>query len=225
MNDMVSIADQLPADMSAFDMSGFDEMQEELAPGHPVVRFVKTKWIYQKDERLKLEMGQELVANPWKMQRGWLRFEKDGDGMKLGDQRLGFVADGFKPPAREELGHMDEDKWRKDSDGKPQDPWTQTIQFPAILIGSKGNYEVRIAGTSKSWNRCIGAFIGEWKAQMPSNAGKVPVVSLGSHEYRNEHGDQEAPTLTISRWVDPNEFKATVEEEEKPKEEKAQPKF
>ena len=223
MNDMApSNHANLPADMDSFDMSGFDEAITELAPGDEVVRFQNGKWIWQKDEKIRLENGQELAVNIWEMQRGWLRFEGEGADSKLAEKRLGKVCERYRPEPRDQLGFADKSLWKKDADGDPMDPWVSTWQFPAILIGEKGNYQVMMAGTSVGWERAVGALIQQWKAQQPSNHGKIPVITLGFREAKTRYGDRDFPVMTISKWrsIDDFQIAESDAEEEKEKEPK-----
>ena len=209
MNEMATMTDQLPADMASFDMSGFDQAAGELSPGDPVVRYINSKWVWQTEEKVRLEIGQKLAVNLWLMERGWLRFEGEGSDTKLAERRLGKVADKYRPEPRDQLGFTDKALWKKDKEGQPMDPWVHTWQFPAILIGQKGNYQVQMAGTSRGWERSVGALIQQWKAQQPTNMGKVPVIELSTREGRTAHGDRDFPVMTIMDWKSLEEFKVS----------------
>jgi hypothetical protein len=221
------MADQLPADMSALDLTAFDEVVEELAPGGPVIRFKNGKWVLQTEETVRLEMGQKVAVNLLDMVRGWLRFEGEGNDAKLAEKRLGKVVERYRPEARDTLGYDDKSKWKLDSNKQPMDPWASTWQFPAVLIGEKGNYAVTVAGTSSGWERSVGALITQWKAEMPTQNGKVPVIELHFREGKTKHGDRDFPHMPIVEWSDPSDFVVTpvASADTEPKEEKAQPKF
>ena len=67
--------------------------------------FVKGDWLLGRD---KLQMnGTQWVARvDWSLY-GWTMW---WDG-RIRDYRLGYVADGFVPPPRAELGYLDKDQW------------------------------------------------------------------------------------------------------------------
>ena len=84
-----------------------------------LLKFVKGEWLAGDDV---LKDGTEFVAHIDQLIRGWVKFE---DGKVVDRNHLGKVADGFKPPSREELGDTDPKKWaEKDADNRPRDPWS-----------------------------------------------------------------------------------------------------
>ncbi|MGI9492221.1 MAG: hypothetical protein ACR2QF_07475, partial [Geminicoccaceae bacterium] len=105
-------------------------------------------------------------------------------------------------------------------DGNPQDPWTQTVDIPGVLVGEKGNYKVNVGGTSWSWRKATGKFFQQWMSQRATNGGKVPLVVLNANEIETRRGPQSVPVLDIERWVDPTK----VEVAEAPEAEKEEPK-
>ena len=196
------------------DLSGFDMAITELSTGDPVVRFMNGKWKWNRsgDEKVTLEMGQRLAVNLFETERGWLHFgeAKDDAGkdiVVLDQKRLGKVAQRYKPESRKELGETDDSQWRKGSDGKPMDPWVHIWQFPAVLIGKQGNYQVSMTGSSMGWERSVGQLFQDWKAQLPLNQGKVPVIEIGARESKTRHGDRDFPVMTIADWKSLDEFK------------------
>ena len=89
-----------------------------------LLKFVKGKFGCGDDE---IPLGTEFVAHIDQIVRGWVRFE---DG-KVVDRSIGKVADGFKPPLREELADNDPASWtEKDANGKPRDPWVAQWFLP-----------------------------------------------------------------------------------------------
>ena len=93
-----------------------------------MLKFVKGTWSCGDDE---VAEGTEFVAHIDQLMRGWIKFE---DG-KVVERIIGKVADGFKPPPREELSDADPKDWReKDADGNPKDPWTKQWLLPLVSL-------------------------------------------------------------------------------------------
>lgn len=226
MNDIMNASDV------SIDYSAFDEFASELAPGEPIVTFKNQKWRWRTTDEKTLPPGQTVAANILESERGWLRFEeiKDEDSGKMVnrvvEKQLGKVANRYRPKDRSELGYQDKEKWRKDVEGKPLDPWVSIIQFPAVLVGNKGNYRVMLTGNSIGWQRSVGNLFKEWGGQRALNAGKVPVLALDSQEGRTSHGLRDFPTMTIVEWKSLEEFEISENPDQpKPEPEPAQAEF
>jgi len=107
-----------------------------------LLKCVKGEWMVGDDV---LPENVEYVAHVDQIVRGWVRFE---DG-KVIDRAIGKIADGYKPPQREELPDNDPESWtEKDANGEPRDPWVaqwflplialETGDFVTFVTGSKG---------------------------------------------------------------------------------------
>ena len=102
--------------------------------GHaPLLKFKKGKFFASDNE---LPLGGEYIAYCADWMHGWVKFV---DGEKVGD-RIGRVADGFKPPERHELDDNDQKKWPAGVDGKPNDPWVFQHFLPLENVESGDRY-------------------------------------------------------------------------------------
>ena len=111
----------LPA--KQFDNPWLDVASEVGSDFGKLLKFVKGKWEIGDDT---VPDGTEFVAHIDQIVRGWVRFD---DG-KVSERRIGKVADGYKPPLREELADNDPASWKeKDANGKPRDPWVENGFF------------------------------------------------------------------------------------------------
>ena len=199
---LATMKDQLPANIADFDLGAFDETAAEMAiSDEPIVRFIKGDWYLQVgQEKLELDRDMKAIGNVWMASKGWIRFHDQ----KVAERRVGFVAERFKVPARDELGHNDESEWQTNDEGDPQDPWTQTVDFPAVLVGEEENKKVKIAGTSRAWQVCMSNLFAEFSKGSKQNPGKVPLINLGRGTYNHRtRGVTKVPVLTIEKWVDP----------------------
>ena len=156
-----------------------------------LLKFVKGKFECGDDE---IALGTEFVAHVDQIARGWVRFQ-DGN---VADRIIGKIADGFRPPRRDELPDNDPANWReKDANGKPRDPWVaqwflpliamETGDFVTLVTGSKGG-SAAIANLCRIYGRkCHG--------------GLLPIVALRSRSYRHkQYGRIETPDLPIVGW-------------------------
>jgi hypothetical protein len=142
----------------------------------------------------------KAIGNIWMASKGWIRFHDQ----KVAERRVGFVAERFKAPPRDELGYNDESEWQTNDEGEAQDPWTQTVDFPAVLVGETENKKVKIAGTSRAWQVCMSALFSEFSKGSKQNPGKVPLINLGRGTYNHRtRGPTKVPVLNIEKWIDP----------------------
>jgi hypothetical protein len=87
---------QLPVQLD----QSVDAILRETARSNPILRFKKGAFLIGED---KIQLGQEYVAHPLDWSRGWCRWDEGS----VVEQKLGRVADGYRPPEKEELGEGD----------------------------------------------------------------------------------------------------------------------
>jgi hypothetical protein len=84
----------------------------------PFLKFREGQYLVGEDE---IPVGREFFAFVLEWVQGWVKWS---DGAIVAD-KLGKVADGFKPSQREDLDDNDPTKWEND-----QDPWQQQNMLP-----------------------------------------------------------------------------------------------
>ena len=156
-----------------------------------LLKFVKGEWMVGDDI---VPDNMEYVAHVDQIVRGWVRF-KDG---KVVDRAIGKIADGYKPPQREELPDNDPGSWtEKDAKGDPRDPWVaqwflplialETGDFATFVTGSKGGVAA-IANLCRIFGR-------------KHRDGLLPIVALRTRSYKHkQYGRIETPELPIVGW-------------------------
>jgi hypothetical protein len=162
--------------------------------GEPI-KFSKGRWLAGRGTSETDASGKLLVADVENLMTGW-RCWKD---KRLTDQLVGLVAEGFKPPQRNELGDVDSSKWEIDSGGNATDPW----QFGFYLRLTDPETEEAAfswAATSHGAKRAIGdlarAYAGQLKKTHPYRCS--PVVKLASDFYKHrDYGRVDTPKLEI----------------------------
>jgi hypothetical protein len=151
---------------------------------------VKGKYELGDDE---VPPGTQFVAHIDQLARGWVKFTNG----QVADRRIGMVADGYKLPAREELGETDEDQWEKDLTGTPKDPWVQ--QWYLALTGVETGELVTFVTGSKGGISAIGALCRIYARKY--GIGVLPIVALRVRSYKHKmFGRIETPDLEIVGW-------------------------
>jgi hypothetical protein len=156
-----------------------------------LLKFVKGEWMIGDD---LVPDNLEYVAHVEQIVRGWVRFQ---DG-KVVDRDIGKIADGYKPPRREELPDSDPQSWTEtDAKGEPRDPWVaqwflplialQTGDFATFVTSSKG-------GVAAIANLC--RIYGHKHLD-----GLLPIVALRTRSYKHpRYGRIETPDLRVVGW-------------------------
>ncbi len=156
-----------------------------------LLKFVKGKWEIGDDV---VPEGTEYVAHVDQLVRGWVKFE---DG-KVVDRLIGKIADGFKPPKREELPDNDPAAWKeKDANGQPRDPWVSQWFLPLIAVES-GDFVTFITG-SKGGASAVASLCRVYGHQ--NRDGMLPIVALRTRSYKHHtYGRIETPDLALVGW-------------------------
>ena len=115
---------ELPADRNAFEQLAAALAQTPF--DGDLLRFSKGEYLARNDELV--ELGTEFVADVPGLQVGWQKWE---DGKPV-QHEIGYVADGYRPPRRSELGDDEPSTWEVDEQGQPRDPWQKTMYLPLI---------------------------------------------------------------------------------------------
>jgi hypothetical protein len=120
---------------------------------------------------------------------------------KLLDERMGLVANGYQPPARDTLGDIDEALWEPDLNGEGKDPWSYLYKLPMV---SPDRSEEYIFGTSSNGGkRAIAELCKAYSRRHKSS--QLPVVALESSSYVHPNkalGRVKVPVFKIVGWVE-----------------------
>jgi hypothetical protein len=111
---------------------------------------------------------------------------------------MGVVADGFKPPLREELGDLDETEWGE-LNGRPIDPWQKTNNL--LMCDSDGTLYTFVTA-SKGGLSAIGELSEAYSHRRRMKPDEIPVVELLARSYiHKDYGETFAPKLRIVGWT------------------------
>lgn len=167
------------------------EAASEAGNNLKLLKFVKGKWEIGDDT---VPDNTEFIALVDQIARGWVRFD---DG-KVTDQVIGKIADGCKPPQREELSDNDPASWlEKDANGAPRDPWVKQWCLPLVAVES-GDVVTFVTG-SKGGNAAVGNLCRVYGHK--KRDGLLPIVALKTGSYKHkQYGRIETPDLPIVGW-------------------------
>jgi hypothetical protein len=195
MNDMTTI-EQSGALAAPGGYDPFAAYGQEAANAGAFLKFSKGEWLLgQNDDEIAL--GRKLAANMDELSIGWIRWV---DG-KPAERRMGLLAQGYKPEARDALGHTDQDLWEEDEAGKPKDPWNFTNELP--LADPDDGEQMTFSASSKGGIGAIGNLCKAYAREYRSKAGKTPVIELGRDSYKHSvYGKTYVPVMTITGWVE-----------------------
>jgi hypothetical protein len=160
--------------------------------------YVKGEWWQQQPSRDKLAVnGTQWVARPDWMFHGWT-MRWDG---RIRDYRLGYVADRYQPPPRDELGYQDRELW--EIWNKKRDPWT--LQWSLPLFNGVSGEEVVFSTDTLGGRDALAALLQAFADRADSNPddGKIlPIVELGTSSYQHpDRGKIQIPVLDIIGWA------------------------
>jgi hypothetical protein len=156
-----------------------------------LLKFVKGKFECGDDE---ISLGTEFVAHVDQIARGWVRFEEG----KVVDRIIGKIADGFRPPQREELPDNDPRSWtEKDTRGEPRDPWVAQWFLPLIAVAT-GDVTTFVTG-SKGGVAAVSNLCRVYGRK--HRDGLLPIVALRIRSYKHkQYGRIETPDLPVVGW-------------------------
>ena len=154
------------------------------------LKFVKGEFYSGDDE---VPLGTEYIAHVDQLVCGRVKF---ADG-KVVDQRIGLIAEGFKPPPRKELGDLDESKWEKDGAGMPRDPWT--LQYFLPIEGPETGELLTYVTGSRGGISAIGRLCNQFVRKARNG---LPIVRLSAGSYKHKRfGRVEKPDFPVVSWT------------------------
>jgi hypothetical protein len=137
---------------------------------------------------------QKLACDPVDAMTGVQKFEN-----KIPIYQIGRVAAGYEPPAREQLGDLDEKRW---PNGK--DPWMPVYLLPFWDVETREVllFSATSQGSRDAVARLIECYINNVEVH-PEDLHRVPLIELESDHYVNKHGKEiYYPIFSILSWID-----------------------
>ena len=159
------------------------------------LKFVKGAFKYGGDNEV-LPLGTRLVPHMAELKVGFIKW-KDGAPE---DEIMVRIADGKPIPQREDLGDDDRNAWETDPNGTPLDPWQEMNTLP--MKDPETGQEFIFTTGSRGGIDAIGKLCTKFGRQRHKQAGKLPLIEIGSDSYfhRKRSVDIDIPTFDIVAW-------------------------
>src|SRR5262245_7005273 len=135
------------------------------------VAYVKGNWQLGRD-KIQANGMQWAARIDWAL-CGWTRWWEN----RITDYRIGYVAERFVPPRRDELGDQDEEQWALWNKGR--DPWQLAWSLP--LFNQVSGEEVLYTTDTIGGRDCLAALMVAYADRVesnPSDGKTLPVIRL-----------------------------------------------
>ena len=159
---------------------------DEIAPAAIVgrlIKFGKEGTFITADDGEPIAEGTEFTVLADQTLIGWLHFHDDGQPP---DRIMGLLYDGFKMPARAELGDIDPTGWPTGLSGTPEDPWRHWIYL--VLQHADTAELYTFATASMSGRRAVGNLLRHYDRMLRTHPNELPVIKLrvGGFQHKDE---------------------------------------
>ena len=159
-----------------------------------LLRFTKHGKYKAGQEQEEVEEGTRVLAYMPGLMRGYVKWQNQQPVKHL----IGLVAEGFKPPSREELGDMDKENWAE-LNGRPVDPWQYTAYLP--MLDDTGQLYTYVTG-SKGGLSMLSELSKKYSARRKMHPDDIPIIKLDARSYDHpDYGETFAPVFKIDGWA------------------------
>jgi hypothetical protein len=149
---------------------------EDIAGGMPgrLIKFsTKVNKFVTVDDGSDVETDTDYVALCPETLVGWIKFPGDDAPP---ERAMGLLYDGFRMPAREELGDLDEIQWPAGLSNAPEDPWKHQIALPLMNAATQ---ELLVFTTlNDTGRRAVGRLLQHYERMLRLNPDELPIVRL-----------------------------------------------
>jgi hypothetical protein len=162
-----------------------------------LLKFTRGDFLAGQNNEL-VPLGTKMIANMEEATVGWQRWENN----RPTTQHMGRIADHYKPPARRDLGDLDEGLWERDDEGKPRNPWQYTSQVPMCQLEDGEQY--LFTTSSDGGNKAIGALCADYAKRRGNHPNHHPIITLGWGDYPHSiksRGRIKFPVFQIVGWT------------------------
>jgi len=148
----------------------------------------------------ELPLGTVLAAYMVTFCTGWTLWQSN----RPVEEIMGPVGEGFVPPVRSTLGHLDKTEWESFDDGREKDPWAFTNKI--VLVDTKGAEPVfyTFSTSSKGGIGALGALALQYGEHLRQKPSESPLVGLGRDSYAHSnrsYGEIRVPVFGIVGWT------------------------
>lgn len=189
MNDLTTTTAHLPAQ----EANAIGTAAQEDGGFEALLKFKKGVYELSGED---VPLGREYIAHCVGWTRCWIKFENQ----QVVERKMYRVAEGRRPPDREELDCQDESVWPKGPNGQPSDPWVYQYLLPmedvmtgdvVVFVTSSIGGKRGVADLCKAYSRRV-ARTGE---------SNQPVIKLSKAVMPTRmYGDVPRPMFEIIGW-------------------------
>jgi hypothetical protein len=173
--------------------ASYAQEQEATAIAGDLLKFTKGKWT-RGENKTPIKREDRFLANMMEMWVGWVRWENG----KPAQYAIVRLADGQRPPMRNDLGYLEESTWEKDDRGYPKDPWAMTDRI--ILRDTNGEL-LTYSASSAGGRKALGKLCKAYDQNRSQHEGEYPVVVLRADSYEHaSYGEVLVPVFEIVEW-------------------------
>ena len=159
-----------------------------------ILRFTKHGKFKAGQDQTTIDEGTRMIVFMPGLKRGWVKWV---DSMPV-QTIMGLVAEGFRPPQRDELDDLEEDSWPA-LDGKPMDPWQETNHLP--MCDTDGNVYTFVSN-SKGGRSAVGVLAKAYGTRHRMKPDEIPVIELEATSYDHKlYGETLKPSFKIVGWT------------------------
>jgi hypothetical protein len=152
---------------------------------------------------VEIPIGTHLTAIVPEMLVGFAQW-RDGE---LVEQAMQPLTEAYDPKAlRASLGDTERERWAKNDEGQPEDPWREAALLPLknLKTGAEYTYSTSSLGGCRCVKQLVATYAWQIRAAPETTANHLPVVELGARDYK--HADRKRgtiynPVLTGIDWV------------------------
>jgi len=159
-----------------------------------LLKFTKFGEFRAGQEEEEIKRGTKLAAAMDTLQVGYVLWQDN----RPADAVMGRVVDGFVPPKRETLGHLDKSRWESFDDGRPRDPWQFSNQI--VFVGQESGEQFTFSTSSRGGLDAIGQLCLEHGKRIRQKPDEVPIIALevGSYQHSNRaYGEIRFPIFRV----------------------------
>lgn len=161
----------------------------------PFITFKNGEYLFGADKEV-IPLNTRLIADMAGLRIGWKRW----GGKAVTEERLGLLSEGFKMPARHQLGDQEQSLWEKDEKLQPRDPWQLTNEL--TLMGLETGDEFIFATSGKGGIGAVGELCKAYGKFYRQKPGMAPVIELDRDHYQHKvYGKTYFPVLKLVDWI------------------------
>lgn len=190
MNEIVKTQANLPANQEAANIAS------EAMHDAGFQRMIKFRHGDYWCEDSQIHLGTQFLAHCIGWTKCWIHFEH----RQVVERKVYRVAQGERPPERDQLDCNDPNTWPPGIDGKPADPWVYQYLLP--LESKDGEVRIFVA-SSFGGRRAVADLCAAWGRRASRGQPGQPIIKLQKALMPTKsYGDVPRPLFEIIEWDD-----------------------